>query len=149
MRIIVNGDRAWYCPELADQIIGRLIYRYGPNIVHGAATDIDRSFAEACQDTGIDQEAYQARWEDIDHPDAVIRYDKKNRPFNSKAGPLRNQEMVDAGADLCIAFHRAISSSKGTKDCVRRAIAARIPTWLIDSEKAVPRRLAEGDARLK
>ena len=33
----------------------------------------------------------------------------------------------DRGGD-CLAFHRAISASEGTKDCARRAIVAGIPT---------------------
>ena len=41
------------------------------------------------------------------------------------AGPIRNQQMVDRGADICLAF--PTSSSIGTWDCVRRAKAAGIP----------------------
>lgn len=47
----------------------------------------------------------------------MIRYDKRNRPYNANAGPIRYQEMIDARAEMCFAFHRAISSSMGTKDC--------------------------------
>jgi hypothetical protein len=50
------------------------------------------------------------------------------------AGPERNREMVEAGADLCIALHRSIETSKGTKDCVRQALAAGIPVWLVEDE---------------
>jgi hypothetical protein len=50
---------------------------------------------------------------------------------------------------MCLAFFRATSSSKCTKDCARHAIAAGIPTNLIDSERPEPRRLKEGDARLR
>jgi hypothetical protein len=50
---------------------------------------------------------------------------------------------------MFLALHRAISASKGTKDCTRRAIAVGIPTYLIDSERSDPRRLREGDARLR
>jgi hypothetical protein len=28
--------------------------------------------------------------------------------------------MVDAGADLCLAFHRFLANSTATKDCARR-----------------------------
>jgi hypothetical protein len=111
--------------------------------------DTDRSFAEACSEVGIDQEAHPARWEELDHPEAVIRYDKRNRPYNANAGPIRNAEMVAAGAEMCLAFHRAISASKDTKDCARRAIAAGMPTYLIDSKRAEPKRLMAGDARLR
>lgn len=151
MLILVTGGRSWYVPDLAEQVVSRLLARYGPGllIVHGAASSIDLSFAEACREQDVEQEAHPARWEDLKHPQAVIRYDKRNRPYNANAGPIRNAEMVATGADLCVALHRAISASKGMKDCARRAIAAGIPTYLIDSERAEPRRLRVGDARLK
>lgn len=43
----------------------------------------------------------------------------------AKAGPLRNQHMVDLGAHRCLAFPRP--NSKGTWDCIRRAADAGIP----------------------
>jgi hypothetical protein len=49
--------------------------------------------------------------------------------------------MVKSGADLCLALHRFIGNSKGTKDCVRKALAGGIPTCLIEDETASPRRL--------
>jgi hypothetical protein len=64
------------------------------------------------------------------------------------AGPARNREMVQAGADLCIALHRSIETSKGTRDCVRQALAAGIPVWLIESEEAIPKRVQADDKRL-
>jgi hypothetical protein len=151
MRIIVTGDRNWYASDLAEQVINRLLVRYGPGlvIVHGGATGIDRSFAEACGELGVEQEAHPANWEEMDHPEAVIRYDKRNRPYNANAGPIRNAKMVAEGAGMCLAFHRAISACKGTKDCARRAIAAGIPTYLIDSDAAAPKRLRAADARLE
>jgi len=79
----------------------------------------------------------------------VIRYHANRQPYNANAGPIRNAEMVAAGAGLYVAFHRAISASKGTKDCARRAIEAGIPTYLIDSDMAEPKRLLAGDARLR
>jgi hypothetical protein len=69
--------------------------------------------------------------------------------FGKRAGPIRNAEMVAAGAMLCLAFHRFLPGSKGTKDCARRALAAGIPTWLIDSDAGIPRRLRADDPRLE
>lgn len=147
----MTGDRNWYCPDLAEGVLNRLMLKHGPTfvIVYGGATGIDCSFAEACGEGGIDQEAYPARWGELDHLQAVIRQRPNGTSYNANAGPIRNQEMVDAGAELCLTFHRAISSSKWTKDCVRRALSAGIPTWLVDSEEAEPKRLQAGDARLK
>lgn len=40
-------------------------------------------------------------------------------------GPARNQRMVDAGADICVAF--PAPGSRGTWDCLRKAADAGIP----------------------
>ncbi len=61
---------------------------------------------------------------------------------------MRDREMVKAGADLCIALHRSIETSKGTKDCVRQALAAGIPVYLIEDDQAIPRRVQAGGYRL-
>jgi hypothetical protein len=56
--------------------------------------------------------------------------------------------MVEAGADLCIALHRSIETSKGKKDCIRQALAARIPVWLVEDDRGIPTRVLAGDTRL-
>ena len=61
------------------------------------------------------------------------------------AGPMRNREMVEAGADLCIALHRTIETSKGTKDCMRQALAAGISVYLVEDDRAIPRRVRADD----
>jgi YspA, cpYpsA-related SLOG family len=45
------------------------------------------------------------------------------------AGPVRNQEMVDLGADICGAFFKVGAENKGTSDCADRARAAGINVW--------------------
>jgi hypothetical protein len=150
MRVLVTGDRHWYAPDLAMQVVNCLLARYGPDlvIVTGAATGIDTSLAEACDDRGVAPEPHPARWRDLKAPEAVILYDRRKHAYNANAWPVRNAEMVAAGAEMCIVFHRFLTASRGTKDCVCRTIAAGIPTYLIDSEKAEPRRVREGDGRL-
>jgi hypothetical protein len=71
--------------------------------------------------------------EDLNHREAAVRSDKTGRACNA-IGSIRNAEMVAAGAGMCVAFHRFLRQSRGTKDCVRRAIEVGIPTYLIDSE---------------
>src|SRR5262245_28030275 len=135
MRVLITGDRLWYCHELAAVVLRRLVARYGTDIVivHGGATGVDEAFALCCKGLGIAAEAHPADWDRL----------------GKIAGPTQNQRLVDAGAGLCVALHRFLVASKGTKDCARRAIAAGIPTYLIDSEAARPRRLRAGDARLE
>ena len=113
MRILVTGDRFWGCPELAEQILNHLFARYGPDmvVVHGGAPGVDQSFAVACSDLGITAEPHVTDWKGL----------------GNSAGPACNQVMVGSEADLCIAVHRSIATSEGTKDCVCQALAAGIP----------------------
>lgn len=48
------------------------------------------------------------------------------------AGPIRNQDMVETGADQCIAFFYEGAGNRGTTDCAKRAEAAGIPVLRID-----------------
>jgi hypothetical protein len=86
----------------------------------------------ACQTLGVTVEPHLADWKGL----------------GNVAGPARNREMVQAGADLCVALHRSIETSKGTRDCVRQALAAGIGVWLIESEEAIPKRVQADDKRL-
>jgi hypothetical protein len=134
MRILITGDRHWRCEELAEAVVNRLIARYGPDlvIIHGGVPGVDNAFAIACRELGITAEPHVADWKGL----------------GNIAGPARNREMVESGADLCIAFHRTLERSKGTKDCVRQALAAGIPVYLIDGDHGRPRRLLHADERL-
>lgn len=126
-RVIVTGSRHWRCDEIASLVITRLLARFGVNlvVVHGAAPGVDSAFAEACNDSGVDHEPHPADW----------------AKHGRGAGPKRNAEMVAAGAALCVAVHRDIDASRGTKDCAKRCVAAGIPVWLIDSDRVEPKRL--------
>jgi hypothetical protein len=76
--------------------------------------------------TGLDAMAYSwARWLNIPHQQYCA--DWKN--FGLAAGPMRNQQMIQAEKpDLVVAF----PGGKGTADTVRRAHAAGIPVQLIE-----------------
>jgi hypothetical protein len=135
MRILVTGDRFWVCYELAASILRRLIDRYGADItiVHGGGTGVDEAFNRACRELGITAESYIAEW----------------RWHGNLAAEKRNRAMVSAGANMCVALHRDIKTCRGTKDCVRLALAAKIPTYLVDDDQGVAKRLDAGDKRLK
>jgi uncharacterized protein YfiM (DUF2279 family) len=130
--VLVTGDRHWECHDLARRVVARLVAKYGEvDIVQGAAAGVDYAFVEAAFEAGCGVASFPADWD----------------VHGKAAGPRRNAEMVAAGADFAIAVHRNLRGSRGTKDCVRRCLAAGIPTWLIDSDdaEARPRRLEPGD----
>jgi hypothetical protein len=78
-------------------------------LIHGNARGADTMAAEIATALKMNVETYPARW-DI---------------YGRGAGPIRNQEMVDSGAGICLAF--LVPGSIGTADCVKRAEKAGIP----------------------
>jgi len=79
-------------------------------VVHGACpTGVDLFAGNIGKKLGFAVEQHPADWD----------------AHGKAAGPIRNQHMVDLGADLCLAFPRG--ESRGTRDCMRRAEAAGIP----------------------
>lgn len=112
MRILVTGSRDW-----EDRLtIYRALNEARGNVphdqiilVHGGARGVDyfaKAYAEVA-DWGIEE--HLADW------------DKHGR----KAGILRNIEMVDAGADICLAFIK--DNSRGATHCAGYAEFKGIP----------------------
>jgi hypothetical protein len=135
MRILVAGDRHWHSDELAERVVQRIVKRYGSDvvIVNGGAPGVDWAFSKACRKLVVEMEVHTADF----------------RTLRNVAGPARNREMVQAGADLCVAFHRALETSEGTKDCVGQALAAGIAVYSIADDGGQTRRVLAGDQRIK
>lgn len=109
-RILVTGSRdwdSWYTIETA--IRSELQPGVQNVIVHGAARGADATAGQVARKLGLLVEEHPANW----------------RPEGRAAGVLRNQRMVNAGADVCLAFIR--NNSRGASDCARRAEEAGIP----------------------
>jgi hypothetical protein len=130
MRIIVAGDRFWNCDQVAENIVRRLVAHYGSDIVIalGGGPGVDQSFSMACRRLGVTIDLYLA---DLSH----LGDDR-----------FGNRELLRRGAGLCILVHRS-TLDEGSRDLAQQAIAAGVPTYLIDSEHGNPRRLVAGDAR--
>ena len=113
-RILVTGYRHWKDPAVIYKALTTHIADspFGTNhvtIVHKNSGGADRTAEKYAVDFSIRSERHVANW----------------RKYGKAAGPLRNQEMVDAGADICLAFLDPLSV--GTKDCLQRAAVAGIP----------------------
>jgi hypothetical protein len=124
LRVLITGSREWDDRETIYAILKAL--PPGSVIVHGDADGADSIAAVLAESMGHTAEP---------HPVSKETW----KTVGPAAGPLRNQRMVDLGADLCLAFPR--SGSRGTWDCVRRARKAKIPHVIVlgqyDVQKAV------------
>ena len=134
MRVLVTGSRTWSRSvfiwtrlyELAIHAYSEFDTGQTLTVVHGdcskgadrhARTWIQYQENKLWEPVTIIEEPHPADWK-----------------LGRRAGPIRNQHMVDLGADLCLAF--MMPGSRGTADCVARARAAGIETRVFGEESA-------------
>ena len=86
----------------------------------------DKHAQTFCERYDATNDPFPALWEVPCGPTCGhARYRRNGDLYYSCAGFIRNQRMVDSGADVCLAFPRG--ASKGTRDCAAKAKAAGIP----------------------
>ena len=120
MRVLITGSRTWGDWATVDHAIGRARAQAGDHltVVHGGCpTGTDAAADAYARQAGIEVEVFEP-----------------NPAYGWQRWRIRNQAMVDAGADLCLAF--AGSWASGTGMCARMARAAGIPTvdYGVDTE---------------
>lgn len=115
-RIIVCGSRHWHDRQaIADRLFDVPVTA---TIIHGAAKGADRIAHQEAEKLGLLVEPHPADWEQ----------------HGNAAGEIRNREMADLGADLCIAFWDGVST--GTAHMISRATAAGIPVEIVSKVAA-------------
>lgn len=139
-RILVTGSRKWPSENIVWEAIAFALCENLPDggavtLVHGACPTGADHFAHTWFGLPLDgdftavEETHPADWDrcvpECRHPQAW----RRGRRYCPAAGHRRNQEMVELGADLVLAFPLPgpRTRSRGTWDCVRRAKAAGIP----------------------
>lgn len=100
-RVLVCGGRDFSARDWLYDVLDRLSPQ-SAWIIAGDANGADRLAFEWAFDRRVNYQGYPARWD----------------LHGRKAGPLRNQQMIDEGKpDLVVAF----PGGRGTADMVRRA----------------------------
>lgn len=124
MRLLVTGSRDWngvYATQrvhtilelvlaLSDALGQKLTVVHG-DYPHGVDGIVDR-WARRREDIGVSVEPYPPNW-----------------AMGPAGGPIRDRQMVNAGADLCIGFVKP--PSKGTILTMQMARNAGIPTFTV------------------
>ena len=125
LRIIITGGRHRNHQEDYNTLrevlddIGECWCWYRQVIIQGGCpTGIDAMARKLAAESRQPLETFPADW----------------KKYKTGAGPIRNQAMADAGADLCLAFPSA-GKSTGTWDMIRRACAAGIETRIYPEVK--------------
>jgi hypothetical protein len=114
-RILVSGDRDWK----AFHIVWVILRDLKSLIIHGDYRGADTAAKQAATKLELEANSYPARWSLV----------------GRKAGPMRNQRMLDKhpNINLALLFHDYIQNSSGTKDMQERLERSRIPWVLYDS----------------
>lgn len=130
MRILVTGGRRFHDWNLLNGILNEYANCTNIVIIHGdCPTGADQLAQDWVDYQSVRVERYPADWKGPCRP--TCQPNHRRNGICPAAGAYRNQEMVDLGADICIAFPD--SESRGTWDCVKRAKAANIPVRIIKS----------------
>jgi len=109
-RILITGSRTWSDHTVIRDALA-LVWHPGAVLVSGACLSGADALCEACwRAWGGQIERHPADW----------------RRYGRAAGFRRNEQMVSAGADLCLAF--ILDASPGASHTAARAEAAGIPT---------------------
>lgn len=119
MRILVCGDRNWSNKEAIRRELEK--FPKGTTIIHGAARGADTLGGIVAKELGFEIEEYPADW----------------NKYGKMAGSIRNRQMLDANPDLVLAFHHALSQSKGTKDMVQISREAGVEVRVITGKLKV------------
>jgi hypothetical protein len=120
MRVVVTGSRDWRDGRAIQRALAALIDRAPVTIVHGDARGADRladHAAHVLERWGYRVERFPADW----------------RTHGRAAGPIRNRQMLEAGADAVFAF--PMPGSRGTLDCMIEAHRRGIPVWIWTAER--------------
>lgn len=143
MRILVTGSRDFpNNPEIVKIALLNArdwLYDQGVSpdgeilLVHGAARGLDQLAARvASEQLGWHLEAHPAQWGT--HTNACPRHHHGQKTCKM-AGHRRNQEMIDTGVDIVVAFPmhpRNSGGSRGTWGCVDASIRSHRTVAIVD-----------------
>jgi hypothetical protein len=131
MRILVTGSRKWKYRMLLSFALAEAAGDTPAGevtVVHGAGGNADLMAGREARSRMFHVEPHPADWGGPCRPSCRPGHRKtgNGREYCPAAGNYRNQEMVDAGADICLAFYQPGAANTGTSDCVRRCVRAGI-----------------------
>lgn len=115
-RVLVTGSRTWHDRSAVVDALDEVLAEHGTlTVVHGDAAGADRMARDWARCHSLDGQ-------DLVTENAMPADWQRN---GKRAGFIRNGEMVNAGADICLAFIR--DGSPGASHCADLAEKCGIP----------------------
>ena len=102
-------------------------------IVSGGARGADELGEQYARMHDIEVKVFEAKWNDISAPDALIKVNNWGKKYNAKAGFARNEEMA-CYAEAVIAL-QPNGPTPGTKDMIDRAHKHNLKIYVHSKEK--------------
>lgn len=119
MKLGVVGSREFPDKQLVFKELDE-IHKKTPitKVISGGAKGVDSWSIEWAKQNNIDWQEYKADWNDLSHPDAVIRVNKMGQKYDALAGHRRNTTIVNE-SEKVIAF--SYKNSGGTNNTIGKA----------------------------
>jgi hypothetical protein len=117
--VLVTGSR-----EFRDEQLMRKAFVENVDWAYEAGEEI--VIVEGCA-RGADEMSNRVAWLLYEDGAEIEHHPAQWAHWGNLAGHVRNQQMVDAGADICLAFFQTGAGNRGTTNCVNAARLAGIP----------------------
>lgn len=117
MKVIIAGSRSivdYARVKIAIEASGFEI----AEVVSGKALGVDSLGERWAGENNIPVKPFPADWNDLSHPDAVIKTGRSGRKYDAKAGYRRNRQMAEYGDALILVWD---GESSGSSDMLKNA----------------------------
>ncbi len=128
MKLIIAGSRSITPTTYELEVIVEHFGIEPTLVICGGAKGVDIAGEIYAHKNNIPVKLFEPDWDDIDHPDAVVKVNSRGKKYNAVAGHWRNQRMADAADALLLIWD---GKSTGSKDMKRRAKAAGLKIFEI------------------
>lgn len=139
MKVVIFGDR-----QINDySVLLEAIKKSGfeiTSVVSGGAKGADALGEKFANDNKIPLEIFEAEWDNLDAPGAVVKINNWNKSYNAMAGFVRNEKMAEV-ADCGIGL-QTNGSTNGTQDMKARLFKLGKPVFILGPSE-------ENDDRIK
>ncbi len=132
-RTIIAGSRTVESIALVEQAIELSMFRI-TEVVSGCAPGAD-SFGELwAKAKMIPIKRFPAIWNDLSHPNALIKTNSRGQQYDARAGHRRNEDMASYADQLIAVWDGA---STGTADMLERARYHCLVVFVYDYSKVL------------